>query len=70
MSDEIRVLDVGPGIGHRAAAERWAQTGHRRAVSDARLIIEYQNPGAAHDFIGAGTPVSLVVADAAEEARP
>ena len=37
---QIGVLDVGPGVGHRSAAKCWAQTGHRGAVSDARLVIE------------------------------
>ena len=38
--DEIGVLDVRPEVGHRATAESWGQTGHRRAVSDTRLIVE------------------------------
>ncbi len=41
--DEIRVLDVGPGVGHRATAKRRGQTGHRRAVSDTRLVVEYHH---------------------------
>ena len=40
---QIRIADVRPGICHRAATERRAQTGHRRSVSDARLIVERQN---------------------------
>ena len=48
---QIRVTDVRPGICHRAATERRAQTGHRRSVSDARLIVERQNARAAYDFV-------------------
>ena len=50
--DEIGVLDVRPGVRHRAATERRGQTGHRGSVSDARLVVECQDAGAAHDFIG------------------
>src|SRR5208283_1679401 len=50
--DEIRVLDIRPRIRHRSATKRWAQTGHRGSVSDPRLVIEYEHPGAANDLVG------------------
>src|SRR5215471_3907513 len=50
--DEIRILDVGPGIRHRTTAECWGQTGHRWAVSKACLVVECQYAGAAHDLVG------------------
>ena len=40
----IGVLDILPGVGHRATTECWGQTGHRRSVSDARLIVEDHHP--------------------------
>ena len=50
--DEIGVLDVGPGIRHCATAECWGETGHRRAVSDTRLVVEHQHSGAADHLVG------------------
>ena len=49
--DEICILDVSPGICHCSTAVGWGQTGHRRAVSNACLIIECQEPDAACDFV-------------------
>ena len=50
--DDVGVLDVNPMVGHRAATERRGQTGHRRTVSDPRLVVEAQQPGAANDLVG------------------
>src|SRR5271166_1751077 len=49
--DEIGVLDVRPGIGHRATAESWGQTGHRWAVSNSRLVVEGDDPQAPDDLV-------------------
>ena len=50
--DEIGVLDVGPGVRHRTTAKCRGQTGHRRAVSDTRLVVEHQHAGASHHLVG------------------
>ncbi len=50
--DDVGVLDVHPVVGHRAAAECGGQTGHRWAVSNARLVVERQDAGAADDLVG------------------
>ena len=50
--DDIGVLDVQPEVRHRATAECWGQTGHRRSVSDTRLIIEHQCSSAADHLVG------------------
>ncbi len=50
--DHVGVLDVLPGVGHRAATECWGQTGHRRSVSDARLIVEDHHAEGAGDLPG------------------
>ena len=41
--NDVCVLDVLPGVGHCAATECWGQTGHRRCVSNAGLVVEDQN---------------------------
>ena len=38
--NHVGILDVLPGVRHRTATECWGQTGHRRSVSDAGLVIE------------------------------
>src|SRR5690606_6854242 len=50
--DDISILDVSPAVGHRTATERWAQTGHRRSVSNPRLVFDLQHPQAARDLVG------------------
>ena len=50
--DDVGVLDVDPVVRHRTAAERRAQTGHRRSVSDSRLVIEPEHAEAADDLVG------------------
>src|SRR5690606_29715915 len=50
--DEVGVLDVRPGVGHRTATECWGQTGHRRSVSESRLVIEPDYSGASHHLVG------------------
>ena len=40
---DVRITDVGPPIGHRAAAERGGQTGHRRAVSYSGLLLDRED---------------------------
>src|SRR5262245_24704638 len=50
--NKIRVLDVGPGICHCTTAECWAQTGHRWAVSDTRLVVEDEHSRASNDLVG------------------
>ena len=47
----VRILDVNPVVGHRTTAKRRGQTGHRRAVSDTGLIIEYEHPQAANRLV-------------------
>ena len=49
---EVGVLDIGPRLRHRATAERRAQTGHRRAVSNPRLVVEGDHAGRAHHLVG------------------
>ena len=46
----IGILDVLPSVGHCTATECWGQTGHRRSVSDTRLIVEDQHPEGAGDL--------------------
>ena len=50
--NEIGVLDVGPRVRHRTTAKRRSQTGHRRAVSDTRLVVEHEHAGAADHLVG------------------
>ena len=57
----VGVLDVDPAIGHRAASERWPQTGDRGAVSNPGLVFQVADPQAAHglddeiiEFVGVG----------------
>ena len=47
---DIGVLGVLPGVGHRAAAECWGQTGHRRSVSNPGLIVEDQHAHGTRDL--------------------
>ncbi len=42
--NHIGILDVLPSVGHCASTECWSQTGHRRSVSDTRLIVEDEHP--------------------------
>src|SRR5690606_36869917 len=49
---DISILDVSPAVGHRTATERWAQTGHRRSVSDPSLVFELEHSQAASDLVG------------------
>ena len=49
---KVGVLDISPGIRHCAAAERRSQTGHRRAVSNTRLVIENNHSGASDHLPG------------------
>src|SRR5207253_10369327 len=37
--DDVRILDVDPSVGHRPAAERGGQTGHRGTVSNPCLTV-------------------------------
>jgi hypothetical protein len=46
----VGVLDVLPRVGHRTATECWGQTGHRRSVSDTRLIVEDDHPQRSRDL--------------------
>src|SRR5437868_6248719 len=65
--NEISVLDVVPRVRHRAASECGAKTGHRRTVSNSRLVFERQYPGRSDELVG---EVARLVAErgAAEEA--
>src|SRR6185369_841397 len=48
----VRVLDVDPAVGHRAASECGPQTGDRRTVSNPGLRFEVAEPHAPHDLYG------------------
>ncbi len=49
--DQIRVGDIGPGVGHGTTAVRRGKTCHRRAVSNTRLVIEPQQTEAANHLL-------------------
>ena len=55
-------------IRHRATAECWGQTGHRRAVSNPRLVVEHQHPGAARPPCRSGSRSRWWSRSAREEA--
>ena len=48
--DDVGVLDVDPVVGHRAASERWRQAGHRRAVTEAGLVLQVHHAQAAGEL--------------------
>src|ERR1043165_7795584 len=48
----VRILDVDPAVGHRAASECGPQTGDRRTVSNPGLRFEVADPHAAHGLYG------------------
>src|SRR5690606_19383090 len=48
--DDVGVLDVDPVVGHRAASERRRQAGHRRAVAQARLVLQVHHAQAAGEL--------------------
>src|SRR4029078_11075560 len=48
----VRILDVDPAVGHRAASECGPQTGDRRTVSNPGLRFEVADPEAAHGLYG------------------
>ena len=50
--NQIRVSDIGPGIGHGTTAVRRGKTCHRRTVSDTRLVIKPQHAETANDLVG------------------
>ena len=40
--NHVRVLDIDPMVRHRTTAKRRGKTRHRRTVSHASLVIEYE----------------------------
>ena len=38
--DDVGLLDIGDGVGHRATSERCGQTGHGGAVSETGAVID------------------------------
>ena len=52
--DGIRVLDVDPVIRHSPTSERLCQSRYSRTVSDTRLVVDMDDPQAAHRLMNDG----------------
>ena len=50
--DDVGMLDVHPGVGHRPAPETGRQRRHRRRVTDARLAVDHDHAQRPGDLVG------------------